>query len=290
MLSPGGLLPRTVQLIFFVGLLYILLFALHGYSFLSLRILVVVGSLIGGIELKRIMGMNSAVAAALCAIAIPLGVLLQQYHIIPDITIANMIAIGLLVMLFVAALSKREEKFDTIRSRITNGLFVLCYPGLLGSYFIFISTLPMARVFIVTFIVVVASNDIFAYLFGKLAVLFIRQGNILRPFPISPNKTLAGFIGGLFISGAVVPFILTRFVNPFDSFPAGYCYALAFFTAVAANLGDLAESALKRSVKIKDSGRLIMGRGGILDSIDSFLCAGPIFYWLSSIFYVRVLQ
>ena len=53
---------------------------------------------------------------------------------------------------------------------------------------------------------------------------------------------------------------------------------LGAITAVAAIIGDLIESVFKRSCDIKDSGNLIPGRGGVLDSIDSVIIAAPIFY------------
>ena len=53
---------------------------------------------------------------------------------------------------------------------------------------------------------------------------------------------------------------------------------LALITTLAAIVGDLIESVFKRSLNIKDSGNIIPGRGGILDSTDSILIAAPIFY------------
>jgi phosphatidate cytidylyltransferase len=59
-----------------------------------------------------------------------------------------------------------------------------------------------------------------------------------------------------------------------------------FCTAIAAVAGDLAESALKRSANVKDSGTIMPGRGGLLDSIDSILFAAPIYYILIIFFFV----
>jgi phosphatidate cytidylyltransferase len=53
---------------------------------------------------------------------------------------------------------------------------------------------------------------------------------------------------------------------------------------VCAALGDLVESALKRAARVKDSGDLIPGRGGLLDSIDSMLFCGPVFFlWMQTV-------
>ena len=54
---------------------------------------------------------------------------------------------------------------------------------------------------------------------------------------------------------------------------------------ISAIIGDLAESVLKRSAEVKDSGNLIPGRGGMLDCVDSIVFSAPIFYWLVHIFF-----
>jgi phosphatidate cytidylyltransferase len=62
--------------------------------------------------------------------------------------------------------------------------------------------------------------------------------------------------------------------------------ALGVLTAGAAILGDLAESVFKRSAGVKDSGKIIPGRGGMLDSIDSMLMAAPVYYITAKLLYI----
>ncbi len=92
---------------------------------------------------------------------------------------------------------------------------------------------------------------------------------------ISPKKTREGAIGGLIFGGAVVV-AGARFVFPQASPGALIICALA--VPLFGIVGDLFESLLKRSAGVKDSSSLIPGHGGILDRIDSWLFAGPVYY------------
>ena len=99
---------------------------------------------------------------------------------------------------------------------------------------------------------------------------------------ISPKKTREGAMGGV-VFGSLAFVVGANFV-----FPAASMLALivtAFVVVLAGIIGDLFESLLKRSAGVKDSSALIPGHGGILDRIDSWLFAGPVYY-----FFVRYLQ
>jgi phosphatidate cytidylyltransferase len=60
-------------------------------------------------------------------------------------------------------------------------------------------------------------------------------------------------------------------------FSLGEALLIGFLLAIVSDIGDLVESAFKRGAKVKDSGTIIFGRGGILDSIDSLLASAPFF-------------
>ena len=92
---------------------------------------------------------------------------------------------------------------------------------------------------------------------------------------ISPKKTREGAVGGL-VAGSMISVVLGRWWLP-DAAPAA-CAALGLIVAAAGIVGDLFESQLKRSAGVKDSSTLIPGHGGVLDRIDSWLFAGPVFY------------
>ncbi|MDX1949273.1 MAG: phosphatidate cytidylyltransferase [Rickettsiales bacterium] len=111
-------------------------------------------------------------------------------------------------------------------------------------------------------------NDIFGYIFGKLI-----GGPKLCP-KISPNKTWAGAIGGVF--GCLLFFFILNYSVDFgaDKVSDKNFYSallIHIFIPIISQIGDLFESWLKRKHNVKDSGNIIPGHGGILDRIDGLL-------------------
>lgn len=101
-------------------------------------------------------------------------------------------------------------------------------------------------------------------------------------FPsISPDKTLAGIIGG-YISVLITTYLLKDILEQ----PIMFLIKSTFIIATAAMIGDLLASLWKRKCKIKDYSRLIPGHGGVLDRFDSYLLAGAVYYWLFIGFYL----
>ena len=92
---------------------------------------------------------------------------------------------------------------------------------------------------------------------------------------ISPKKTNEGAIGGL-VAGVAAGVLLQQFV--LTDLPSGHVIAVAFLAGAFGQLGDLAESMLKRAAEVKDSSGIIPGHGGVLDRIDSLLFAFPVAY------------
>ena len=107
--------------------------------------------------------------------------------------------------------------------------------------------------------------DIGAYFFGRSF-----GSRALAPI-LSPNKTVEGLAGGVIVTiGAAVA--MGYFLDPFTIRTGA---ALGLVVAVAAPLGDLAESMIKRSLAVKDMGTILPGHGGILDRVDAFLFVLP---------------
>jgi phosphatidate cytidylyltransferase len=94
---------------------------------------------------------------------------------------------------------------------------------------------------------------------------------------ISPKKSWEGFVGGVAAAVGMSFVILYKDRDDFLTIPESLVLGLVI--ALAAVLGDLFESAVKRDLDVKDSGRLLGGHGGMLDRLDSLLWAGPAAYF-----------
>jgi len=94
---------------------------------------------------------------------------------------------------------------------------------------------------------------------------------------ISPAKSWEGFVGGVVAAIGMAFVILYKDRDDFLSIPESLLLGLVI--ALAAVLGDLFESAVKRDLEVKDSGRVLGGHGGVLDRLDSLLWAGPAAYF-----------
>jgi phosphatidate cytidylyltransferase len=129
----------------------------------------------------------------------------------------------------------------------------------------------------------------FAVWSGDIAALYIGKAFGRRKLApkLSPNKTwegsLASVAGSLLITLALIALsgLLTRRGIDLLAFPGSVWHwlLLALVLNVAAQLGDLAESALKRGAGVKDSGTSLPGHGGILDRVDALLLAAPVLWY-----------
>ncbi len=97
---------------------------------------------------------------------------------------------------------------------------------------------------------------------------------------LSPNKTYEGSVAGL-VAAALLAFAGLTWLGAENRWEL---WALLVLTSVAAQLGDLIESLLKRAAAIKDSGRILPGHGGLLDRLDAIILAAPVFYGLLGLF------
>lgn len=124
------------------------------------------------------------------------------------------------------------------------------------------------RLLVFTTLLTVFADDTAAFFVGRAI-----GRHRLAP-AISPGKSWEGFVGGTIAAVAVAFFSLYEQ----DVVTTGESLLLGLVIALAATLGDLFESAVKRDLEVKDSGRLLAGHGGVLDRVDSLLWAGPAAY------------
>lgn len=173
---------------------------------------------------------------------------------------------------FVLLFTRRENSQALASIAVT--MFGLLYIAWFFSFFIKLKFLPQGTLLVVFLIIVTKMGDVGAYFIGRS---FGKHSLIPR---ISPNKTVEGTIGGLAFS--VLGALSGKLYLPNFSF--AHLLTLGFLLGILAQVGDLAESLIKRDCQVKDSGNTISGFGGMLDIIDSLIFTVPIFY-----FYVKVL-
>ncbi|MFA6568761.1 MAG: phosphatidate cytidylyltransferase [Victivallales bacterium] len=139
------------------------------------------------------------------------------------------------------------------------------------------------RMLLLFLIAVTKSGDIGAYLVGMSSSKLMPGGNHKIIPSISPKKSWEGTVGGLVFSIAVAIMLsgMIPFSYHFTLTDAVFAGIILFAGGFA---GDLAESALKRTAGVKDSGKIIPGIGGVLDLLDSLIINAPLFFFFLMLF------
>lgn len=158
-----------------------------------------------------------------------------------------------------------SEPIETALGRVAIGLSGVLYCCVTLGFLVMIP-----RELVLLLFAIIWAGDTFAYYGGRAL-----GRHRLAP-KVSPKKTVEGAIAGL--AGSVVAGTVGGVW--FLGEPLLNTIGISVVTAVAGQLGDLAESALKRSADVKDSSSILPGHGGILDRLDSLFFAAPVFYWL----------
>lgn len=123
--------------------------------------------------------------------------------------------------------------------------------------------------FFLIILIICISTDIGGYVFGK-----VLKGPKLISY--SPNKTIYGMVGSYLFSLSIVPIII--YFNLFDRDLDLLLIIFIILISTVSQVGDIIVSIFKRKSKIKDTGKIIPGHGGILDRIDGMLFAFPFSY------------
>ena len=268
-------------LVFFIGLpivlLLVLVFSQNNHLLLNLTILIF--SALGALEFRTILGQKnlniSAPEAAILGAFTPLACTLVVSFGITWRVLPAVFIIGA-TWLMISQVFTNQENLNSYINRVAAGFVLMIYPGLFMSWFIQMAVFDQAELVILIFLLIVQLNDAFAWASG---MLFGKNNRMI--LAASPGKSIAGFVCGMIASvftGILATHILPSvFTSTLMASPLAGAI-LGFVVGIAAIMGDLCESALKRSAGIKDSGKLILGRGGALDSIDSLALAAPVYY------------
>ena len=198
-----------------------------------------------------------------------LGMLVTATFAFPGrISAQALVTLIVVVILLHQLVAGRDMRYTLHDSAVL--AFGVFYIAWLLSHMIAIRQFNEGIVLVFFLFLVTWANDIAAYYSGR------RWGRHPMAPIVSPKKTWEGAAGGLLGSIAVAFAFRAWFIPSFSTADALW---LGLLLGIAAPLGDLCESILKRSAGVKDSGSLIPGHGGILDRIDSLIFTTPAFYY-----------
>ena len=160
---------------------------------------------------------------------------------------------------------------------VTAGVFAVLYLPFLASFVVAMLSPADGPQRVITFVIVTVCSDIGGYFAG---ITLGRGGRHPMAPVISPKKTWEGFAGSAVacLAGGALTVTLLLHGHLWQGLLTGAAAVLA------ATLGDLAESMIKRDLSIKDMGTLLPGHGGILDRLDSLLIVAPVIWLLLFLF------
>lgn len=178
------------------------------------------------------------------------------------------------VLLFSHSQQRLPEIFSSFIGVTLMTHFLACFPALFLWAQNHWGSLEKAQIFIFVIVFLTIGNDVFQFICGKL---FGKRKIVPH---LSPNKTEAGFIGGMIISGLLAAFFLTQFIG----LSMGASFAIGVFISIYGMQGDLLFSLIKRYFGTKDFSNALPGHGGYLDRLDSLILIAPVVYYMSYFF------
>jgi phosphatidate cytidylyltransferase len=251
-----------------VGLAAVIVVPLFAYK--PAFMLVVIAAVVVGVwEMVRAISAAEARPPLVPLLVGSVGSLLLAWFTGPEA-----LPIGLILTVIAVLLWRLADGPVGFQRDVTAAALVAAYVPFLAAFAVLMLLPADGQWRIVAFIATVVCSDVGGYVFG---VLFGRHP--MAP-TVSPKKSWEGMAGSLLtcaVAGA--GFLVFLFDGQWWH---GVLYGLAI--AVAATMGDLAESMIKRDLGIKDMGSLLPGHGGLMDRLDSLLLAAPVAYLLLSYF------
>lgn len=201
-------------------------------------------------------------------ISMLIGVFCVTFCTMPDLFLILFIAIiCLFILIIIIELYQKSEKpFENIALLIFPVIYIAIPFAFMNIAYHDFGKNGFA---VLAFFIFIWASDVGAYCFGMLLGKH-------KLFPrISPKKSWEGFFGGI-ITAIIAGILVSKFM-----FAGNYMHhwlIISVISAIFGTVGDLAESMLKRSAGVKDSGKIMPGHGGILDRFDAALLAFPLVF------------
>lgn len=257
------------------GLIYGLLFLLSLKSFLSFTILIYVFGLISHAEFNKLIKQTGISSYVIFTILFSFFSYYSYYFNSLDLSNSffnEAIEILLVFSIFVLLFSIRDlfiskDLPEFLTRKYINSVFYISssfiFIFLIGNYNNEFNPNLILGCFILVWV-----NDSLAFIIGK------RIGKQKLFMTISPNKTVEGFLGGLFFC-CICSIPIANYIGELNF---TNWLIISIIISVFGTMGDLVESKYKRKSLVKDSGILLPGHGGLLDRLDSIMFASPFIY------------
>lgn len=257
-----NLLLRVVSGVVFLPLVVALLYFGKGTSAgLMAFVAGVVASELYGIALTR--GSDHVRwLGVLAAAAVPLALLYLPREV--PLTLATLPVMALLIVIFGYYLLAGPLEQATTKAAVT--FFGVVYAGMGVGSLAGLRGLPAGLQWVFLAILLTFGNDTGAYFAGR----FLGKHKLY--VAVSPNKTWEGFFGGM-VAAVVLAAVARSTFMP--QLALGDALGLGVPCSILGPAGDLCESMLKRAYKVKDSGKIIPGHGGLLDRVDALIFNAP---------------
>ena len=200
--------------------------------------------------------------------------LLLLYLILSNdkILVYTLIVLGVLSTIEFNSLIKKI-KINNFYLFIINLSFIFFVLAFCSTFLIFFNFIQL-KIIIFSLLICCVGSDIGGFIFGK-----ILKGPRLTK--ISPKKTISGSIGSLIFSCLFFSLSIFYFTNDINF----KIFVVAIITSISCQIGDLFFSFLKRNAKVKDTGNIFPGHGGVLDRLDGIFFGLPIGFLALKLFY-----
>lgn len=268
-------MKRIVTAVVLIPLVFAVIYVSQRWPFVLISVLF----LVAGLALWEFLGLANATGAktprvlAIVFLGVWMAAVFGRPEWMAPVSLA--LALGLLVI------CAFRSPLERVLPDAAYSMFGLLYIGFSMATIYLLSAADNGPSLLVFLLLVVWAGDILALYVGRAI------GRWRLAPRLSPNKTWEGSIASVFASvGVAVGLValggaLTARSIEYLSYPGSYWHwiGLAVLLNIAGQVGDLAESAIKRGAGVKDSGKILPGHGGVLDRIDALLLAAPVLWY-----------